>query len=139
MLSKYKENGDAEFTPIYINCSTKTVTNSKYMLDHFFPKILHWIDNCINEGSGWVIESVSREYDNIFIFSPLSGSRCIELSCRLRNAMKGLINVNSDNKLSLWCHIKPLNSLKIDPEKIAKAVKIMVNNLDYFLFQFSCF
>ena len=55
LLSKYKENVDAEFT-IYVSCTTKTVTNSKYMLDHFFPNILHWIDNWINEGSGWVNE-----------------------------------------------------------------------------------
>ena len=56
LLSKYKENGDAEFTPIYVNCTTKAVTNTKYMLDHFFPNILHWIDTWINEGSVWVNE-----------------------------------------------------------------------------------
>ena len=76
-------------------------------------------------------ESVRREYVNIFIFSQLSGNRYIELSCGLRNAMKNLININNGNKFSLWCHIRPLNPLKTDPEKITKAVKIMVNNLDY--------
>ena len=76
-------------------------------------------------------ESVRREYVNIFIFSQLSGNRYIELSCRLRNAMKNLININNGNKFSVWCHSRPLNPLKTDPEKIAKAVKIMVNNLDY--------
>ena len=45
--------------------------------------------------------------------------------------MKGLININHGNKFSFWCHIRPLNPLKIDPEKIAKAVKIIVNILDY--------
>ena len=42
------------------------------MLDNSFQEILYRIDNCINEGSGWVIESVYAEYVNISIFSPLS-------------------------------------------------------------------
>ena len=32
--SKYKENGDKEFAPVYFNSATKTVINSnEYMLD----------------------------------------------------------------------------------------------------------
>ena len=46
--------------------------------------------------------------------------------------MKGLINIkNNDNKCFLWCHIRHLNPLKIHPERIAKADKNVVNNLDY--------
>ena len=46
--------------------------------------------------------------------------------------MKGLINIiNSNNKCLLWCHIKNLNPLKIHPERITKADKNMVNDLDY--------
>ena len=46
--------------------------------------------------------------------------------------MKGLINIkNSDNKYFLWCHIRHLNPLKIHPERITKADKNMVNDLDY--------
>ena len=37
---------------------------------------------------------------------------------------------NSDNKGFLWCHLKHLNPLKIHPERITKADK-MVNNLEY--------
>ena len=92
MLSKHKENGGIEFAPVYFNSTTKTVINSyKYLLDKSFQEILYGIDNWINEGSGWVIESVNKEYVNISIFSPLSGSTYIELSCRLKNSMKGLI------------------------------------------------
>ena len=40
-------------------------------LDKFFQEIFYRIDNWINEGSGWVIESVGAEYVNIPIFSPL--------------------------------------------------------------------
>ena len=46
--------------------------------------------------------------------------------------MKGLINIkNNDNKCFLWCHIKHLNSLKIHPERITKAGKKMIKDLDY--------
>ena len=51
---------------------------------------------------------------NVPLFSPLSGSTYSELSRRLRNSMKGLINIkNNDNKCFLWCHIRHLNPLKI--------------------------
>ena len=133
LLSKHKENGYIEFTLVYFNFTTKTVINyDKYMLDTSFQEILYRTDNWINEGSGWVIESVNKEYVNISIFSPLSGNRYTELPRRLRNSMKGLINIKiNNNKCFLWCHIRHLNPLKIHPERIAKADKNMVNDLDY--------
>ena len=70
LLRKHKENGGIEFAPVYFNSTTKTVINSKYMLDKFFQEILYRIDNWINEGSGWVIESIDAEYVNISVFSP---------------------------------------------------------------------
>ena len=90
------------------------------------------MDNWINEGSGWIIESADAEYVNISIYSPLSGSTYIKLPHKLKTSMKGLINIkNSDNKYFLWCHIRHLNPLKIHPERITKADKNMVNDLYY--------
>ena len=51
----------------------------EYDLDKSFRKILHRIENWINERSGWVIESVDTEYVNISIHSPSSGSTYIVL------------------------------------------------------------
>ena len=132
LLSKHKENGDIEFAPVYFNSITKTVLNLEYDLDKSFQEIMYGIDNWINEGSGRIIESVDAEYVNISIFSPLSGNTYIELSHRLRNSVKGLINIKSnDSKCFLWCHIRHLNPLKIHPERITKADKNIVNDLDY--------
>ena len=39
--------------------------NFKHMLDKSFQNILHRIDNWINEGFGWMIESTDAEYANI--------------------------------------------------------------------------
>ena len=91
---------ETEFTSVYSNSTTKTVINSdKYMLDRSFQEILYQIDNWINEGSGSAIESMSSEYMNISIYSPLSGISNIELPNKLKNSVKGLINIkNNDNK-----------------------------------------
>ena len=51
--------------------------------------MLYRIDNWINEGSGWMIESTDAEY---VIFSPLSRRFYIELPNKLKNSMKDLIN-----------------------------------------------
>ena len=79
-----------------------------------------------------MIDSVDAEYVNISINSPLSGSSYIKLPRKLKNSMKGLINIkNNDNKCFLWCHIRHLNPLKIYPGRITKVDKNMVKVLDF--------
>ena len=113
LLRKHNKNGGIEFSPVYFNSTTKIVVNLEYNLDKSFQETLYRIDNWFNEESGWIIESVEVSV-NVPLFSPLSGSSCSELSRRLRNSMKGLINIkNNDNKCFLWCHIRHLNPLKI--------------------------
>ena len=114
-LCKNKENGDIEYAPVYFNPATKTVINfHKYDLDISFQEILYRIDNSINEGSGWIIESIGAQYVNISIYSALKGSTYIELPDKLKNPIKGMINIKiNDNKCFLWCHTRHLNPLKI--------------------------
>ena len=113
LLRKDKENGDIEFAPIYFNSTTKTVINFDYNLAKFLQQILHRVDNWINEGSGWMIESIEAEYVNISIFSLLSANFYIDLVNKLKNSMKGLFNIkNNDNKCFLWWHIRYLHPLK---------------------------
>ena len=132
LLRKSKENTDIEFAPVCFNSATKTVINFEYDLDKSFQEILYRIENWINEGSGWINESMDGEYVNISIYSPLSRSSYIKLPDKLRNSMKGFINIkNNDYKCFLWCHIRHLNPLKIHPERITKGGKKVVNDLDY--------
>ena len=120
LLCKCNVNGDTECVPVYFNSATKTVINSdKHDLDKSFEEILYRIDYWINEGSGRIIESIEAQYANISVYSPLIGSTYIELPDKLKNPMKGLINTkNNDSKYFLWCHIRHLNPLKIQFEKI---------------------
>ena len=65
LLCKHKENGDIEY-PVYFNSATKTVINSdKDDLDKSFQEILYRIDNWVNEGPGWIIESIEAQYVSI--------------------------------------------------------------------------
>ena len=119
LLCKHKQNGDIEYAP-RPNSATKTVINfDKYDLHKSFQEILYRIDNWINEGSGWIVESIEAQYANISVYSPLIGSRYIELPDGLKKSMKRLTNIkNNDNKCFLWCHIRHLNLVKKHPEKV---------------------
>ena len=56
------------------------------------------IDNWINNGSGWNIESIESQYINISKYRPLVGSSYMELPADLKSRRKGLINIkNKDN------------------------------------------
>ena len=84
--------------------------NSEFNLNKSFQEILYRIDNWINEGFGWIIESIEVVYVNISAYSPLTGSTYIKLPDELKHPMKGLINIkNNDNKCFLWCHVCHLN------------------------------
>ena len=121
MLSKAKINGSIEYSPVYFNSATKTVINSEFNLDKSFQEILYRIDNWIIEGSGWIVESVDGEYVNISAYIPLVGNTYIELPDELKNSMKGLINIkNNDNKGFLWCHIRHLNLVERNLQRITR-------------------
>ena len=45
--------------------------------------------------------------------------------------MNSLINVKSNDNICFhWCHIRHLNPLKTHPERITRADKKMINDLD---------
>ena len=93
---------------------------------------MYRIDYWINKGSGWIVESVHAEYVNISAYSPFVGSTYTELPDKLKKSMKGLINiVNDDDKYFLWCHVKHLNLVERNPQRIMKEDKKIVSKLDY--------
>ena len=54
------------------------------------------INAWINEGSGWIDESIKSQYINISIYQPLSGSSYMNLNTELRSSKKGLINIKKE-------------------------------------------
>ena len=65
LLKKYNLNGEIEFTPVYFNSVTKTVTNHIFKLEKSFDEILYAIDVWINNGSGWIIELIESQYSKV--------------------------------------------------------------------------
>ena len=61
MLKKYKLNEETEFAPVYFNSVTKLVINQRFKLGESFQEILYMIDAWINNGSGWIIESIESQ------------------------------------------------------------------------------
>ena len=132
MLKKYKPNEIIEFRPVYFNSATKTVINYKFSLDIAFQEILYRIDNWINGRSGWIVELIESQYIKISTYKPLSGSSYVKLPVKLKSPPKGLINIkNKDQKCFLWCHVRHINSVKINPERITREDKKLANDLDY--------
>ena len=58
LLKKYKLNKENEFAPVYFNSLTKTIINNRFKLENAFQEILYKSDCWINEGSGWIVESI---------------------------------------------------------------------------------
>ena len=119
LLKKYKPNKEIEFALVYFNSVTKLVINNKFRLEKSFQEILYMIDTWINNGSGWIIESIESQYINISVYRPLVGSSYIDLPIELKHPKKGLINIkNNDQKCFLWCHVRHINPSKEHPGRI---------------------
>ena len=121
---------EIKFAPVYFNSTT--VINHKFSLENAFQEILHRIDNWINEASDWIVELIESHYINILTYRPLSGSSFVQLHSELISPKKGLINIkNNDQKCFLLCHVRYINPVKINPERITQTDKELANNLDY--------
>ena len=59
------------------------------------------------------------------------GSTYIELPSELQHPMKGLINIKNDDKCFLWCHVRHLNLVDKNPQRITKEDKKLVSRLNY--------
>ena len=89
------------------------------------------IEVWISEGSGWTIDKVDNNYVNVVNYKPLIGSSYIELPTEFKNSAEGLINIkNKDDECFRWCHIRHLNPKSKDPQRIKKADKQYIDNLD---------
>ena len=118
MLKKHKLNEETEFTPVYFNSVTKLIISNKFKLGKSFQEILYRIDAWINNGSGWIIESIESQYINISTCKPLLRSSYIKLPTQLDHPRKGLINIrNKDQKCFSWCHVRHINPKKRSSRK----------------------
>ena len=86
----------------------------------------------VNEGSGWIIESIESQYINITTHKPLIGSSYLDLPIELRSPRKGLINIkNNDQQCFLSCHVRHINPAKDHPGRIKKTDRRLASNHKY--------
>ena len=81
------------------------------------------LDHWINEGSGWIVESIESQYINILTYRPLSRSSYVELPVQLRSSKKGLINIKNKDQKFFFCFLRHINPVKIHPGRIKKVDK----------------
>ena len=92
----------------------------------YIQEILYMIDDWINNGSGWNVESIQSQYINISTYRPLSGSSYVDLPVELRNPRKRLINIkNKDQK----CFYGFMLEILILQKNIQKELKKLTQKL----------
>ena len=124
-----------EFTQPYFNSTTTTILNELDIRDFYdkaVEEILNRIARWISKGSGWVIERIHNLYFNVVSYVPLKGRSYFPLPEELRHHRKGLINLqNDDNKCFLWCHVRHLNPIENNPQRVKETDKALPKELDY--------
>ena len=137
LLRKVKSRDLIEYSTIYLNSLTKTIIGKKYYLDQCFNEIIFRVENWISQGSGWNVDNILSQYLNLSSYKPLSGSTYCKLPKKLLHPMKGLINIqNNDKKCFLWCHVRYLNCKGKNLFRITKEDKKISKNLNFDVIEF---
>ena len=86
------------------------------------------IDVWINDGSGWIIESIEYQYNNISTYRPLLRSSFMDLPAELRSPKKGPINIKNKDKKCFYGVMLDMLILQINIQKeFKKLTKKLLN------------
>ena len=93
-----------------------------YVFESMYSVIMTKVWRYQAEVSGWNMDSMIEQNINISKYKPLKCSSCTELSKKLNNSRKGLINIQNgdDNENLKWCLVKYLKSANHHLTKIRK-------------------
>ena len=117
---------------VYIRSEAMRVTNQRFNLNKSYEKLKRLLDIWTGQGSGWIVDKIDDIHIDIANYDPLAGSSYIPLPLRLKNSMKGLINLkNKDTECFKWCHIRFINPQNKNPERIKPEDKKIAETLDY--------
>ena len=124
-----------EFAQPYFNSTTRIILNELDIRDFYdkaVEEILNRIARWISKGSGWVVVRIINLYLNIVSYEPLRGRSYFPLPSELRHHRKGLINLqNDDNECFRWCHVRHINPIKKDPQRITQKDRRIAQTLNY--------
>ena len=131
LLSKVKNSGLIDYSPVYFNSLTKAIIGDKFILDQCFQEIICRVEQWIGHGSGWIVEEIISQYLNLSSYLPLYGSTYIKLPKELNHPMKELINIQNDDKCFLWYHVRHLNCEDKNLSRITKKDREIAEGLNY--------
>lgn len=128
-------NNEESRDSIFMNSSPQTVINSTDFLPTLNmsqQQIMARIGRWINQGRGYVIDSVDEHYINVVKYDPLRGNSYIPLPPELQHPRKGLINIqNEDSECFRWCHVCYINPQTENPKRIKNSDREMAEKLNY--------
>ena len=102
------------------------------LLDEVMKEISEKLSKYDVNGSGWVFDTILSHDLHVSKYDPFIGSSYLELPKKLRNSMKGLINIkNDDEKCFLWCHVRHLRPQERDPNRVKKEDRVVASQLNY--------
>ena len=135
LMKKEDSDGNLIFNQPQFNSFNQTIINEfeiKSALDKADELIKERVAQWLSLGSGWTIDEVKNHYVSIVKYDPLSGSSYIPLPKKLRNSMKGLINIkNEDDKCLLWNIVRYHNPVKHHAERITMKDREFAKTLDF--------
>lgn len=95
-------------------------------------QIMARIGRWMNEGRGYIIDSVNEHYINVVTYDPLRGNSYIPLPPELQHSRKGFINMeNEDDECFRWSHVRLLNPQERNPQLIKNSDRKMAEKLNY--------
>ena len=105
-------------------------------LEELLDEVMREISNKLSKydinGSGWVFDIILSHDLHVSKYDPTRGSSYLELPKKLKNHMKGLINiVNNDEKCFLWCHVRHLNPQEDHSNRVKKEDRVFAEQLNY--------
>ena len=105
-------------------------------LEELLDEVMREISNKLSKydvnGSGWVFDIILSHDLHVSEYNPTRGSSYLELPKKLKNPMKGLINiVNNDEKCFLWCHVRHLNPQGDHSNRVKKEDRVVAEQLNY--------
>ena len=105
-------------------------------LEELLDEVMREISNKLSKydvnGSGWVFDIILSHDLHVSKYDPTRGSSYLELPKKLKNHMKGLINIkNNDEKCFLWCHVRHLNPQEQNSNRVKKEDRVVAEQLNY--------
>ena len=125
---------ETEYKIANFNSSQEIVfeeTDREELFQKSLDKMLEKLDEFLENGSGWKLDSIESLDIHTVKYTPLNGSSYIKLPYILA-CKKAIINMkNKDDECFRWCVTRALNPIARDSERVTKILREQAKKLDW--------